>query len=143
MPAPAGPVTSTMDENALRKFFQRDRFAAHAGITLDALAPGYARVSMTLEPQHLNAADVAHGGALFTLADFAAAVAANSHGRQALAINVSMSYLRPARSGSVIAEAREISCGERLATYAVEVRCAGELVATLQATVYRRDVPAA
>jgi acyl-CoA thioesterase len=126
------------DAAALREFFRRDRFAAHSGVELLDIAPGYARAALDLADRHFNAADVAHGGALFTLADFAAAVASNSRGGRALAIHVSMQYLRPATAGRLIAEAREISCGPRLATYAVEVRCDEELVATLQAMAYRR-----
>ena len=54
---------------------------------------------MTVADQHLNAADVVHGGALFTLADLVFAVASNSHGQLALGINVSISYLKAARAG--------------------------------------------
>ncbi len=48
---------------------------------------------MKIENHHLNGAKTVHGGAIFTLADFALAVASNSHGSLAMAINASISYL--------------------------------------------------
>ncbi len=125
---------------ALRTFFSRDRFAAHNGIELLDAGPGWAKARMTVGDQHLNAADVVHGAALFTLADLVFAVASNSHGRLALGINVSISYLKAARAGTLTAEAKEVSCNPKLATYTMEVRdAAGELVALAQGTVYRKE----
>ncbi len=97
---------------------------------------------MTVGDQHLNAADVVHGGALFTLADLVFAVASNSRGRLALGINVSISYLQAARAGTLTAEAREVACNPKLATYTMEVRDSdATLVALAQGTVYRKDTP--
>jgi acyl-CoA thioesterase len=42
---------------------------------------------MKINETHLNAVGVVQGGAIFTLADFAFAVASNSRGKIALAIN--------------------------------------------------------
>ena len=72
---------------ALRAFFKNDRFARLSGIELLDAGPGWAKAQMAVGDQHLNAADVVHGGALFTLADLVFAVASNSHGRLALGIN--------------------------------------------------------
>jgi acyl-CoA thioesterase len=128
---------------ALRTFFTRDRFAAHNGIELLDAGPGWAKARMTVADQHLNAADVVHGGSLFTLADLVFAVASNSHGQLALGINVSISYLKAARAGAVLtAEAKEVSRNSKLATYTMEVRdAAGDLIALAQGTVFRKDTP--
>ncbi len=126
----------------LRTFFDRDRFARHNGIELLDAGPGWAKARMTIGDQHLNAADVVHGGALFTLADLVFAVASNSHGKLALGINVSISYLKAARVGTLTAEAKEVSCNSKLATYTMEVHdAAGDLVALAQGTVFRKDTP--
>ena len=90
----------------LRRFFGRDRFAAGAGIRLVECGPGRAVARMALRPGHLNGVDVAQGGAVFTLADFAFAVACNSHGPVALAIDVSVSFLAATRRGTLTATAR-------------------------------------
>ena len=127
---------------ALRTFFSRERFAAHNGIELLDAGAGWAKARMKVEDRHLNAADVVHGGALFTLADLVFAVASNSHGQLALSINVSISYLKAARTGVLIAAAREVSRNSKLGTYTMEVRDdAGDLIALAHGTVYRKDSP--
>ena len=116
-----------------------DRFAKHAGVELVEMAPGYAKVKMAIEEYHLNGVKIVHGGAIFTLADFAFAVASNSHGRVAVGINASISYVKAARSGVLFAEAREISLNAKLGNYSVNVFDEqGELVAVFQGTVYRK-----
>ena len=68
--------------------------------------------------------------------------ASNSHGTAAVAINVSISYLKATRTGVLWAEARELSKHPKLGTYTVEVKDdAGELVAIFQGMVYRKDLP--
>ncbi|MEW6755256.1 MAG: hotdog fold thioesterase [Candidatus Latescibacterota bacterium] len=125
----------------IKGFFRdRDRFAAHCGIELLEVGPGSARTRMVVGDEHLNGADTVHGGAIFTLADFAFAAASNSHGTLSLAINVSISYLKGAGRGTVLtAQAEEVAPHPRLASYAVRVTDeAGELVAIFQGMVYRK-----
>ena len=72
----------------LRKFFEKgDHYAKHSGIKLVAVSPGYAKVSMKIKSIHLNGLNTVHGGAIFTLADFAFAVAANTHDALVTSIN--------------------------------------------------------
>lgn len=125
---------------AIRRFFsERDQFAKHNGIELVSVAPGWAQVKMVLQPHHLNGVDLAHGGAIFTLADFAFAVASNSHGTLAVAINVSVSFLKAVRAGTLFAEAREVSLNPRLGSYTVDVKDdTGQLVAVFQGLAYRK-----
>ena len=63
-----------------RAFFQKDCFATENGAVIEAVEDGMARCSMMLTPHHLNAAGNVMGGAIFTLADFTAAVATNWQG---------------------------------------------------------------
>ena len=126
----------------LRAFFAGDRFAAGAGIELLEAAEGFARARMKVEPRHLNAAGVVQGGAVFTLADFAFAVASNSHGTVALATGAHVSFVKGVRSGTLVAEAREEACTRRISTCAVRVTDdAGNLVALFTGTAYRKDDP--
>jgi len=126
-----------MDRTA--KFFGRDRFAALAGIRLVEVAPGRAVAEMEVSDHHFNAVDVVHGGAIFTLADFAFAAASNSHGQVALAINASISYFHPARGRKLTAEATEVSANNRLASYNVDVfDDEQKLVARFSGMVYRK-----
>lgn len=132
-----------MDMQTIRDFFNSaDAFAAHNGMTIIEVREGYARAEMELQPFHLNGAHTVHGGALFTLADFAFAAASNSRGQLALSINSSISIHQGARTGRLVAEARELSTSPKLASFAVEVRdAAGTLLASFQGMVYRKSVP--
>jgi acyl-CoA thioesterase len=124
----------------LRTFFGGDRFAARNGIELLEVQEGRARARLTVGSEHLNAAGVVQGGAVFTLADFAFAAASNSRGNVALAIEAHVTFLRAVRSGILLAEAREESGSRRLSTCTVRVLDEkGELVALFTGTAYRKD----
>ena len=127
-----------MDDAALRAVFARDRFAAHAGIEILDTGPGRARACLEIQPHHLNGMDVVQGGAIFTLADFAFALAANSHGVKTTGLSAAVHWLRPVRAGRLVAEAAEVSCARRIATYSVRITDSeGALVATFHGTGYR------
>lgn len=125
----------------LKNFFtQNDKFAKHCGIELLEVAPGSAKVKMEIKEHHLNAALTVHGGAIFTLADFAFAVASNSHGTLAMAINVSISYFKAKTKGTLFAEAREVAINPKLASYTINITDeAAELIAIFQGMVYRKS----
>lgn len=120
-------------------FFTKDTFARGAGIELLEVSPGKARVKMEVRAMHLNSHGTVHGGAIFTLADAAFALASNSHGIPAAAINASISYMKSARSGTLFADAVEYSKNPKLATYTVDVTDErGEKIAIFQGMVYRK-----
>ncbi|OGU15123.1 MAG: phenylacetic acid degradation protein [Geobacteraceae bacterium GWC2_53_11] len=126
-------------EGIKRFFATEDKFARHSGIELVEVGSGWAKASMKIEPFHLNGAKTVHGGAMFTLADFAFAVASNSHGILAMGINTSMSFVKAALQGALYAEAKEQSLNARLASYAVTITDdAGDVVALFQGMVYRK-----
>jgi acyl-CoA thioesterase len=135
---PAGEAPPPAPSPAfLRRFFRRDRFAAGAGIRLVDCGPGRAVARMTLRPGHLNGVGVAQGGAVFTLADFAFAVACNTRGPVALAIDVSISFLAATTRGRLTATALEVARSSRLSRVEVEVRdAAGTRVALFHGTAY-------
>ncbi len=123
----------------VRALLGRDRFATHAGIQLVEVGDGHARATMEVQPLHLNGVDVVQGGAVFTLADFAFAAACNSHDRVAVAIDVSISFVKGVSSGTLVAEAREEALTARISTCLVRVTDgAGELVALFKGTAYRK-----
>jgi acyl-CoA thioesterase len=124
----------------LEQFFStEDRFARHSGIELVEVGVGWAKARMKIEQFHFNIARTVHGGAIFTLADFAFAVASNSHGTLAMGINTSVSFVKTALAGTLYADARELSRNAKLATYSVMITDdAGDTVAIFQGTVYRK-----
>ena len=120
-----------------------DPLAAHLGITLDEVRPGYARASMTVAPTHLNAVGTAHGGATMALLDVVHAAVSNSHGTLAVAQDVHTEFLTAGRPGErLVAEGTELHRGRRTAVYRIDARGEdGRLVATALARVFRTEQP--
>jgi acyl-CoA thioesterase len=124
----------------IRDFFRNDAFAAAAGVELLEAGNGYARARMEIRPLHLNGGGVCQGGALFTLADLAFAVAANSHAKLTFSITSSIQIFKSEKSGYLYAEAREVFSHSRLSNCEVRITNGeGELVATFNGTGYRKD----
>jgi acyl-CoA thioesterase len=131
-----------MDENSLREFFANDRYAALTGAEVVKIAPGYCLCKLSITEKHLNAVNVVQGGAIFTLADFAFAIASNSGGQLALAIDVNISFLAARSGGTLYAEAQELTTPGRIGAYEVKVTDQDNiLVAQFNGLVYRKNQP--
>ncbi len=120
---------------------QNDRFINLLGIELLEADAGFCKVQLKITADMLNAVDVTQGGVAFTLADFAFAVASNSHGTTAVSLNATISYPAATTRGDLlIATAQEDSRTRRTGLYTVRVEKAdGTLVALFHGTVYRRS----
>ena len=125
----------------IKHFFSgSDQFAKHSGIELLEVATGYAKVRMMIMDYHLNGVNIVHGGAIFTLADFAFAVASNSHGKISVAINASISFMKATTAGVLIAEAKELSLNSKVGNYTVTITDEdNNLIAVYQGTSYRKN----
>jgi acyl-CoA thioesterase len=105
-----------------RQFVERDRVLNGVGMVVEAVRPGYARLSLTIDDRHLNGFDTAHGGIIFALGDQAFAFACNSHEVPAMAEQCSITYAAPAKAGDVLtAVAEETLRRRRSAVYDVAV----------------------
>jgi len=126
--------------DTIKKFFAaEDTFAQYCGIELLDVEAGWAKTAMKIKPHHMNAAKTVHGGAIFTLADFAFAVASNSRGSLSMGINTSVNFVKAATKGTLYAEAREQSINPKLASYSVLITDdTGDTVAIFQGMVYRK-----
>lgn len=123
----------------LQAVVEQDRFARHSGLEIVEAGAGRAKVRMCIGPQHLNGMGYVHGGAIFTLADYAFAAACNSRGYAAVAVNANISYVKAAREGSLTAEAQELTAEGKLGTCMVRVTDdAGDVVAVFQGLSYRK-----
>jgi acyl-CoA thioesterase len=122
-----------IDLEKIRSFFAADRFAAGAGITIDDVredGEGGSRVvcGMEISASHRNAGGGVQGGAIFTLADLAFAVHSNLDMLQGADVGItvgqscSISYLRAARGGRLIAESACLSRGRNMAVYRITVK---------------------
>jgi acyl-CoA thioesterase len=143
-PAPDGAaVPGEVVPAALFDRLAADPLAAHLGIALEQVRPGYARAAMTVTPQLLNTVGTAHGGATMALLDVVHAAVSNSHGTVAVAQDVHTEFLTPGRSGDrLVAEGIELHRSGRTAVYRIDARAQdGRLVATALARVFRTDRP--
>jgi acyl-CoA thioesterase len=92
------------------------------GMTLDAVGPGRAVMSMIVAENMVNGHGMCHGGFIFTLADSAFAFACNSHGDAAVAQHCAITFIRPGRRGERLsAEAIERVSQGRSGLYDVRV----------------------
>ena len=105
----------------VRERFRHDRFATENGAVIDEISDGYAKCSLDLQQLHMNATGTVMGGAIFTLADFAFAVASNWQGTIHVSRTSQVTYLGVAKGRRLIAEAHKVKEGFYTCYYLVEV----------------------
>jgi acyl-CoA thioesterase len=116
-----------------------DNFAEALGIQMLESKDGYCKVSMKVEKKHTNAYGFTHGGAVFSLADYAFAHACNYGDNVAVALQVSINFLRPSAEGDVlIAEATRASDGKTTGVYQVTVRKEDKAVALFTGLAFKK-----
>jgi acyl-CoA thioesterase len=102
--------------------YESDACSRWLGMVLEAVRPGYARISMPIRPEFLNGHGICHGGLMFTLADSTFAFACNSHNINTVASGCSIEFLRPVHGGDVLtAEAVEQVLSGRHGIYDIRV----------------------
>lgn len=109
------------DIDKIMDFFKNDRFAMSNGIKIVKAEPGYALAQVEINDNHLNAVNMVQGGVIFTLADFAFAVASNAKGLVTVSVNSNISYFKSPKGKVLTAEAKEVTSQKRLCTYNVDV----------------------
>ena len=124
----------------IKEYFKNDRYAALSGIVLLDAEPGLARAKMEIRDTHLNSCDTVQGGAIFTLADYAFAVAVNAYGNLAVSVETSIRFFKAVSAGTLFAEAKVVNAHTKLATFESRVTNEkGDLIALFTATAYRKD----
>ena len=128
MKAPADPVALA---RACADLMWADDHASPAmGMAIEDIAPGCARMAMTVAPHMVNGHGLCHGGFIFALADSAFAFACNSHNEKSVAQHCGITFLRPAKLGMrLVANAQERSRSGRSGVYDVTVTAGGEVIA--------------
>jgi acyl-CoA thioesterase len=121
------------------KMLSEDAFSRWMGIETLQLEPGFALIKMEVRPEMNNGFNITHGGLTHSFADSALAFASNSYGRVAVALETSISYHKPVKSGDVLtAETEELSLGKNIAVYNIIVtNQKNDNVATFRGTVFR------
>lgn len=110
------------DLSHLKEKFVNDLFVSQGlEAAIDEASYGYAKCSMEIQPRHCNALGIPMGGAVFTLADFAFAVAANQEGRDVVTQASQITFLKPAKGKYLTAIANQVKDGKRICFYEVKV----------------------
>ena len=132
--APDGEAASDLAQ----RLAHADPLAADLGVEYLAAGAGHATLRLQVVRRHLNFMNTCHGGVIFALADCAFALAANSHGAVAAAIDAHITYQIAVVAGDTLtATAQELSRSNKLAVHRVDVtRQDGALVSTFTGTVY-------
>jgi acyl-CoA thioesterase len=107
-----------------------DRASRGLEMSLDAVGPGCATLSMTVREDMVNGHAIGHGGYTFTLADSAFAFACNSYNRATVAAGAEIRFRRPTHLGDrLVATATERERSGRDGVYDVVVTSGEEVVA--------------
>ena len=104
------------------RMFNEDAASRSLGMQVDAVGPGFSKVSMTIRPDMLNGHKTCHGGFITTLADSAFAFACNSHNEVTVAAGIVVDFLAPAHEGDrLVAECHEVALTGRTGIYDIKV----------------------
>ncbi|MBQ8639908.1 MAG: PaaI family thioesterase [Lachnospiraceae bacterium] len=105
-----------------REYFANDKFAKEAtGCEIEDARAGYAKCTLVLDERHYNAVGGVMGGAIYTLADYAFAIAAGMTGHMNVSLTGQISFLSATRGKKLIAEAEMIKSGRSTTYYRVTV----------------------
>jgi len=116
-----------------------DYFAEALNMKVLEAKDGYAKVFMKVEKIHTNALGFTHGGAIFSLADYAFAQACNFGDNVAVAIQVSINFLKPSIEGDILtAEATRVSDGKTMGLYNVAVSNQNKQVAFFTGLAFKK-----
>jgi acyl-CoA thioesterase len=121
------------------RMYSGDWFSQWLGIEIIETNEGFCKLQMKVRKEMLNGFSILHGGVTFALADSALAFASNSHGKKAVSIDASISYVAQVKEGEIItAIANEEARSEKTAVYHILVNNQeSKVVAVLKGTVYR------
>ena len=124
-----------------REIFSRDLFATEAaGIAIEYVGEHESRCSLRVGEKHCNARGVAMGGVLYTLGDFAAAVAANRDTLQWVSLDATIHYLVVVPLGAtLVATAKALKHGNTTALYQTVIKNPdnGKRVAIVETTMMK------
>jgi acyl-CoA thioesterase len=115
-----------MDDKVVPSLFKRvgeEAYARKLGMRLVELERGRAVVEMKAGEDTANIFGIIHEGAIFSLIDEAFQASCNSHGRIAVALNMTITYHQlPEIKSKLRAESIEIHRSQKTASYEISVK---------------------
>ena len=102
--------------------FSKDRFATEiCGAKIKSITENEVVCTMDITERHYNAAGTVMGGAIFTLADFTFAIAANFHKSLTVSLDSQISYLGVAKGKQLISTSKCIKEGRTTCFYLISI----------------------
>lgn len=113
--------------------FSTDVYAIKTtGVKIVEAKVGYAKCSLKIDERHFNVNGDVMGGAIFTLADYAFGVAANTGNAPTVSLTSTINFIRPTRGPELYAEAKCVKSGRKICFVDVTVTDGnGKLIATV------------
>jgi acyl-CoA thioesterase len=120
------------------KVNREDTFSQRVGVKLVELLPGFARTTLAVTDESINIYKMAHGGAIFSIADQACEAAGNSYGEPAVALQQNIHFLAASKSGDLLEATAKVSHrSKRIGLIEFDVRNQeGLLIAIGQQVIY-------
>jgi acyl-CoA thioesterase len=118
----------------------KEPYANFLGIKLQELGEGTATATLEVQNHMLNTHGTVHGAIIFAIADYVFAAASNSYGKTSVGISTTVNFMSAGKKGSQLkATAVEEKRNHRLGWYSIKIESEQELIATMDATVYRKN----
>lgn len=121
------------DTQRAREYFKKDVYATDTtGIVIEEVRGEYVRCSLNVTEKHMNAGGRVMGGAIYTMADFIFAVAANFDKPLTVTAVSQINYVGAAKSNVLIGESKLIKDGRRSCLYEITIKDSeGNLIAVI------------
>lgn len=119
----------------------KDYLSQWLGISIENIDYGTCKIKMLVRKEMLNGFEIAHGGITYCLSDSALAFASNSHGKQCVSIETSISHTHKVKQGDELtAQSIELHRGKKTGIYEVRIHNQNnELVSLFKGTVFISD----
>ena len=111
-----------MNLKEIQEQYKNDKFATNAGCSIVCADREKVICEMPITDELLNALGGVMGGSIFTLADFAFAVASNLNGVPSVAIESNIRFYSATKGTKLIATCKTDKDGKRLGHYTVEIK---------------------
>ncbi len=129
-----------MELSKLQEIYKNDKFATNAGCTIVEADENRVICELPVSEKILNAHGGVMGGAIFTLADLAFAVASNLNGVPSVAISSSINFYSATKGTKLIATCVADKDGRNLGFYTVDVKDdLGKKIAGFTAVAYHNN----
>jgi acyl-CoA thioesterase len=126
--------------NRIREIYSTQPFLHWIGIEILDAGPGWVHERLAVRPEFFQP-DVVHGGVIYTLADTVAAhsVLTMVYPEEWITtVEQKINFLRPVAAGAMVATARVVQLGSRIAYSEAEISIeSGKLIAKSSATLMR------